>query len=312
MQREPLKDRALGRWPGILAAIGIPSRALSNRHGPCPLCDGGKDRFRFDDKGGRGTWICSKCGAGDGIELVKRFLGVEFKDAATEIEKHIGEAALVRPATASNDDQKRKAMRALWDRSQPIALDDLAGRYLYERCGLTEFPSTLRFSKDERYGPGQFWPAMIAKVSPSDAALENGERAALHRTFLDPMGGKAKVDAPRKMMGSMPSGAAVRLMPHDDVLGIAEGIETAFAASAIFNVPVWAALTAGLLQEWTPPAGVRTVFIFGDNDHSMTGQAAAFVLAARLKAKGLDVIVELPPLLGMDWDDVRCRELQAA
>ncbi len=71
MQREPLKDRALGRWRGILPALGVPAKALSNRHGPCPMC-GGKDRFRFDDKGGRGTWICSQCGAGDGIELVKR------------------------------------------------------------------------------------------------------------------------------------------------------------------------------------------------------------------------------------------------
>ena len=71
MRHEPLKDRALGRWRGILPALGVPAKALSNRHGPCPMC-GGKDRFRFDDKGGRGTWICSKCGAGDGIELVKR------------------------------------------------------------------------------------------------------------------------------------------------------------------------------------------------------------------------------------------------
>ena len=81
MLHEPLKDRALGKWQGILPALGVPSKALSNRHGPCPMC-GGKDRFRFDDKGGRGTWICSKCGAGDGIELVKRIQNVEFKEAA--------------------------------------------------------------------------------------------------------------------------------------------------------------------------------------------------------------------------------------
>ena len=54
-------------------SLGVPAKALTNRHGPCPVC-GGKDRFRFDDKGGRGTWICSTCGAGDGIELVKRLL----------------------------------------------------------------------------------------------------------------------------------------------------------------------------------------------------------------------------------------------
>jgi putative DNA primase/helicase len=61
VQREPLKDRAKGRWRNILPSLGIPSKALTNRHGPYPMC-GGKDRFRFDDKGGRGTWFCSQCG----------------------------------------------------------------------------------------------------------------------------------------------------------------------------------------------------------------------------------------------------------
>ena len=40
------------------------------------------------------------------------------------------------------------------------------------------------------------------------------------------------------MLGNMPAGASVRLMPHETVLGIAEGIETAFAASQLFSVPV--------------------------------------------------------------------------
>jgi putative DNA primase/helicase len=122
---------------------------------------------------------------------------------------------------------------------------------------------------------------MVAKVDPSDKADADGERAALHRTYLDQFGGKADVTSPRKMMGSMPTGAAVRLIPHEDVLGIAEGIETALSASILFNVPCWASLTADLLQKWTPPANVTTVFVFGDNDSSSTGQAAAYSLAAQ-------------------------------
>ena len=74
MQREKTADRAVGQWLGILSAIGLPARSLVNKHGPCPMC-GGKDRFRFDDKNGRGTWICSQCGAGDGVTLVMQFLG---------------------------------------------------------------------------------------------------------------------------------------------------------------------------------------------------------------------------------------------
>jgi putative DNA primase/helicase len=316
MLREPLKDRARGRWFGILSAVGVPAKALRNRHGPCPVC-GGKDRFRFDDKGGTGSFYCSQCGPGDGIELVKRMRQVEFRQAARLIEEHLGEAPLSRSGQyrPQADGQKREEMIALWSRSSPITLGDHAGQYLHERTRLTTFPSCLRVSPDERYlesGSRPSWhPAMVAKVDPSDAAVALGERAAIHRTYLSTFPTKADVAAPRKMMGAMPSGAAVRLMQHEDVLGIAEGIETALSASVLFNVPVWAALTAGLLQDWTPPPSVSTVFIFGDNDLSNTGQAAAYTLAQRLKAGGLTVSVEIPQMTGCDWNDVQQRSLNA-
>ncbi len=60
---------ANGHWPALLAKLGIeiPSRG---KHGPCPAC-GGKDRFRFDDKDGKGGFICNSCGAGDGLILIR-------------------------------------------------------------------------------------------------------------------------------------------------------------------------------------------------------------------------------------------------
>jgi hypothetical protein len=50
------------RWLDILTALGVPAKFLRNWHGPCPMC-GGKDRFRFDDKDGKGTFFCNGCGA---------------------------------------------------------------------------------------------------------------------------------------------------------------------------------------------------------------------------------------------------------
>lgn len=316
MQREPLKDRAVGRWHGILAGLGLSSKTLSGKHTACPLpgC-GGKDRFRFDDKGGNGTWICSQCGSGAGIELVKRYLGADFKAAAVEIEKHIGASPVMASGrkTPATTEQKRREMSALWGRSKPLSLDDWAGRYLHSRTGLANFPTVLRFAPDERYSDGDgkatWHPAMIAKVDPNDQAASEGETAAIHRTYLDQFGGKADVSAPRKMLGTMPTGAAVRLMPHDKQLGIAEGIETALSASILYNLPVWAALTANLLEEWSPPGGVEVVFIFADNDVSGTGQAAAYVLAKRLKAKGISAFVEMPPVVGQDWNDVLMKRI---
>jgi putative DNA primase/helicase len=50
------------RWLDILTGLGVPAKFLRNKHGPCPMC-GGKDRFRFDDKDGKGTFFCNGCGA---------------------------------------------------------------------------------------------------------------------------------------------------------------------------------------------------------------------------------------------------------
>lgn len=57
-------------WEEILLQLGIDLPGL-NKHGPCPCC-GGKDRFRFDDKDGRGTWFCNHCGNGDGLDLIAK------------------------------------------------------------------------------------------------------------------------------------------------------------------------------------------------------------------------------------------------
>jgi putative DNA primase/helicase len=53
------------------------------------------------------------------------------------------------------------------------------------------------------------------------------------------------------------------------------------------------------------------VFVFGDNDASSTGQAAAFGLAQRLKARGLTVEIEIPPGTDTDWNDVHRRKVRA-
>lgn len=90
-------DLAQGHWPSILGALaGLSADQLTDKHQPCPLC-GGKDRYRFDDQNGSGSWFCNKCGgpqqaggAGNGIDLLMRRTGWEFKEAAQRIEQHLG------------------------------------------------------------------------------------------------------------------------------------------------------------------------------------------------------------------------------
>lgn len=303
MKRAPLSERMAGRWKGILPMLGFSPNDLTGKHGPCPMCRG-KDRFRFDDKDGKGSWICAQCGAGDGTKLVMLKTGLDFRGAAREIEKYIGDVAPAKPKPDQTDEQKRAAMNELWRASKPIAMGDVADRYLAARgLGQGAYPASLRTigrlrHKDED-DVVSYHPAIIAMVSGSD-----GKPVTLHRTYLSGDGAKAAVTPPRKLMAcSLPKGVSVRLSAPATVLGVAEGIETSLAASKLFGVPCWAAINTTMMEGWVAPDGTKEVIVFGDNDQKFGGHAAAYTLAHRLAVKGLRVRVEIPDEAGSDWND---------
>jgi putative DNA primase/helicase len=286
MQR--ISETARGRWHGILPQLGISSKLLRNRHGPCPMC-GGKDRFRFDDREGKGTWICNKCGSGDGAELVKRVKGVEFKEAAKMIEGAVGKVDR-RPERPKIEADKSELKR-IWDAALPIRPGSAVADYLDYRCGKMERNLfNVRESANGR--------VMLAKVQQLD-----GEGVNIHRTYVET--GQRKV-----MPGNLPAGCAIRLsfVWERMTLGIAEGIETAISATALFKVPVWAAISAPLLKKWRPPQWVEKVIIFGDNDENFTGQEAAYALARSLSGD-VEVEVRIPSIPGWDWNDVHRNNL---
>jgi putative DNA primase/helicase len=279
-----IKARARGRWQGILAAIGIHREQLQNKHGPCPLC-GGKDRFRFDDLQGDGTWICNRCGSGDGFSLVRKLKGVDFLGAVELIEREIGAAPVRLPKPTQEDPGRRDRLQSIWTHAVPLSGPDTASRYLASR-GITIKPpaNAVRFVADLPYYDGKiraYFPTMIAKVVAPDNSA-----ATLHRTYLDKSGTKAFVLGDKcKMLfpGKIPVGGAVRLGPVQGRMGVAEGIETALSAAQLFGISVWACLSAAALMKWEPPPGVRQIVIFGDRDDSFCGQMTSYSLAYRLK-----------------------------
>ncbi len=89
MRATEIADRIGSRWPLVLEQLGIAPAFLTNKHGPCPAC-GGSDRYRFDNRHGRGGFYCNQCGAGDGFELLQRVHGWDFKTARDRVAEIAG------------------------------------------------------------------------------------------------------------------------------------------------------------------------------------------------------------------------------
>jgi putative DNA primase/helicase len=300
----PLWERANGRWRAILPALGVHARYLTGKNVPCPLCGEGRDRFRFDDKRGDGTWICSHCGAGQGLKLAMLYTGItDFREIAVKIEAVLGEAPREQARTERSEAAKRAALNELWMASRPVSAGDPVDLWMRHRgIALNAYPTCLRTCMRARHSgpPVTFHPAMLSMVS-----APTGRPVMIHRTFLTAAGMKAPVEKVRMFCaGTVPHGSAVRLAPAAKMMGVAEGIETAIAAAQIFHLPVWAALSDRGIETFEPPADVNRVIIFGDNDANGVGQKAAYGLAARL-APRMTVEVRLPDVAGTDWNDVR-------
>ncbi len=292
-------EAARGKWRGILVALGIDAKFLVNKQGPCPVC-GGKDRFRWDDKDGSGSYFCNQCRAGDGFRLLEKMHGWSFGEAARNVDAVMGNVESSPVGRNPGRQNYGNLHRKLWDSATDLSGDDPVCAYLRRRRVLPPIlPACLRYVAQARATDGSHHPAMLAVVHSPEAIAVN-----IHRTFLGP-NGKADILVPRALMpGTVPHGSAVRLSPvKDGVIGIAEGIETALAASALFGIPVWSALNAGNMATWSPPKGVQHVHIFGDADANCVGQKAAYSLANDLIRSGLTAKVHLPRVEGTDWAD---------
>ncbi|WP_295407291.1 toprim domain-containing protein [uncultured Thiocystis sp.] len=328
-----VRTHAQGRWIGILHRLVPalePALERPGRHGACPM-HGGTDGFRvFRDVAHTGGGICNSCGAfPDGFALLRWLTGwtfpvaLEAVGASLGLTEHVARLpvrALAAPSapTPRSVAACQQALRSTWcesiDPTDPAAWP--LWRYLEHRGVGPSLawldPRVVRFHPHLAYyengrATGHY-PAMLARVSDP-----HGKAVTLHRTYLHRNGAwKATVPSPKKLMPPVASmtGGAIHLASVDTEMGVAEGIETALAARCLSGQPVWAAVSATLLETFEPPAGVRQVTIWADLDRRETGEQAAAALQERLLRSGVEARIQLPNRAipqgrkGVDWADV--------
>lgn len=285
------QQAAIGKWRGVLRQLGMDERFLQNRHGPCPMC-GGKDRYRFDDKDGKGTYFCSGCGPGDGMKLAMGWTGLTFKDTAERVDSMVGNIqAKIEPRPQDGGRIAWVTRNMVPAKESQAVISYLRGRGLPCSSGIFAVERMMYFEDGSPVGN---FPAMVVPFRSA-----SGDLITYHVTYIN-NGKKAPVSAPKKVLtplGDM-AGGSLRLCGQFETIGIAEGVETALAVMRDFQIPCWASATAGMMEKFTPPEGVGRVVIFGDLDESFTGQKAAYTLAHKLRQKGVGVEVQFPDTYG--------------
>lgn len=325
-------------WEKKLVAAGIDRNCLRlNKAGPCPLCYDGKHggkRFRFDNKGGLGTWYCQQCGAGNGYTLIERYTGmskVEILKFLDDGNWGLSSDTPIKRFTFEDTDfspeqVKKNSCKLIEVSTGSVALsgNDPVSVYLRKRvpgCDLSKISQDIRFHPGLKFFEegegGRFinrgtFPTMVGRAV--DAA---GRPITLHRTYLTLQGDKAPLEDPKKQMKGIRKldGAAIRLVdvPESRTLGLTEGIETGLAVATgyRYNINVWSLLNCGNLALADIPAGrFDKIIIFADHDRIdakkgyRPGEHFALRLKERLEQMGYEVEIKIPPVEGTDFADV--------
>lgn len=228
------------------------------------------------------------------------------REQRAQFARQVAEAARQRYAERGKLWHKNQERIAhLWQECVPLVAGDPVTMYLKRRgmAGLWPLPACLRYHFRLPYWDGEVklgeFPAMVAPLVAPD-----GRTVALHRTYLTRDGRKADVPTPKKLTGACGplAGACIPLArPVQGVIGIAEGIETALAASCGSGLSVVAAYSAGNLAAWQWPAGTQQLVVFADHDKA--GREAADTLRARAMAAHLRCDIRVPEEDGTDWAD---------
>ncbi len=266
--------RRLGQEAEAVCRFYLPNGRRHGRYWHCGNVNGdpGQSLYVLLSGARAGKWTDGATGEyGDLLDLIALNRGLDIRAALDEARKFLSlprEPEMQRefPASDRSPTGSPDAARRLFAASKPVR-GTLAEAYLQSRgIILPRDVAALRFHPRCYYRTSsgrQTWPALIAAVTDLNGAI-----TGVHRTWLDPTGGKAQVDCPRRAMGCL-LGNGVRFGVARDVLTATEGIETALAlTTAMPDMPVIAALSAAHLAALILPPSLQRLYVARDNDEA--------------------------------------------
>lgn len=344
IDKEDILKRAAGHWERIISDL-VPQLAHAVEAGPkkkvgCPFHPGKTDaNLRvmpgFPDTG---AVVCNTCGVKVNGLATLAWAGRSYWEALRDVSDWLGgytrsmtPEALARVQQDLEAKRRKKQreqawkdkffqreLNRVWRDSVPLnhPLAEPGRLYLSNR-GIAKPTSSsdvrvhpnLEYCNDEGEVLATL-PTIVLRYRTAD-----GKPGTLHRIYTSHDGQKLTDLVDRKKMMAHPStkvltGGAIRLTAIAEVLGVAEGYETAEAVMELFpRTPCWPLYSATLMESFKPPRGVRKVIIFADKDSNRRGEEAAKILIKRLWELGIQAEVKFPPIpipegeTTVDWLD---------
>ncbi|UJT78277.1 DUF927 domain-containing protein [Edwardsiella piscicida] len=300
---------AAGQWPFVLAGVHINVPDSPRKHTACPAC-GGTDRFRFDDNG-RGSFICNQCGAGDGLDLIKKVNNCDTTEAAQLAADVLGidyRAVQTDPAVASQRREQLEAGRQQreQERQQQAAEDAEQRRATFTRL-YAEMRQNVTLGESV-YLMSKGFGGLSFPILPDGSLLlalvgDTGDVTAAQT--ISPQGEK------RLLTGSAKRGAyyAVNAPEQPQSVLIAEGLATALSVhlmrpDALTVVAIDAGNLLPVAEVMRRKYPEAQITIAADNDQHGDNQPNTGKIAAERAAAAVAGWVSLPPTdHKADWND---------
>ncbi|MFQ1807379.1 DUF927 domain-containing protein [Aeromonas veronii] len=292
---------ATGHWPDLLATVGIDT-PRGGKHGPCPTC-GGKDRFRLDNKGGRGTWICNQCGAGDGLALVGLVTGKPIKEAAELIAPLVGVSAGGLDATERERIHQQQQTRA--------------GQDELRRHKATRRAAAIMQDSEQAHAPYLARKNLgVCLCAVNRILIRDAGEKFPPASLIVPLYNEAnelvnvqliREDGTKRYLAGGQKQQAFHRLNGGELVAVVEGYATGLSVHLATGATVYCAMDAGNLVNVAKIARCQhptaEIIVCGDHDLDEAGQRNEITQRQTEGAAiAVEAVVALPPIPG-DWND---------